>query len=182
MDVQAEEKMIYIAFEKCENTPASQHEAGVIARDRLFSLFHIIADVKTNENGKPFIDDNSYHFSISHSGTIACCALRCKEENYGLPEDIFTVFENCEGDVGIDIQQVPLPSELERMNRIAARYFGGTYDTTECFARAWTRKEALCKYEGTVLVKALKMDESEHSFFTGTMEINGDKYAISVCY
>ncbi len=174
--------MIYIAFMKCENTPASQHEAGVALRDRLFSFFGIIDEVKRTENGKPYVDDPRYHFSISHTNEIAVCAMRCHEENYNLPEDVFTVFEDGEGEIGIDIQAFPSDNELERLNKIAARFFDKTFDTAEDFVYHWTKAEAFCKNNGSVLADAFKADFNNKSFFCCTIEFDSAKYIMSVCY
>ena len=174
--------MIYIAFEKCKNTPASQHEAGVSAKNKLFSHFGKNDEVKKNENGKPYIDNPDYHLSISHSGDLAACGLRCKAENYELPDDIFTIFEDSEGEIGIDIQVFPFDNDLERLNKIGTRFFCKTFDTAEDFVYHWTKAEAFCKYNGSVLADSFKADFNNKSFFCGTVEFNSAKYIMSVCY
>ncbi|MBR4071199.1 MAG: hypothetical protein IKK26_01415 [Clostridia bacterium] len=174
--------MIYIAFEKCENTPASQHEAGVSARNKLFSQFGINDIVKKNENGKPYIDNSDYHFSVSHSGNMAVCALRCKEEKYDLPDEIFTIFEDSEGEIGIDIQDFPSVNDLEKLNRISVRYFDKTFDEADDFIYHWTKTEAYCKYIGSALADVFKAETSDKSFFCGTIEFHNVKYIMSVCY
>lgn len=174
--------MIYIAFNKCDKAPASQREAGVVARDRLFSLFGIKAEAKKAENGKPYIDDKRYHFSISHTVSVAVCALRCKEENYDLPEDIFTIFEDGDGEIGIDIEAIPTDSDLERFNRIAKRYFKKSFDSSKDFIYHWTKSEALCKYHGSSLAESFKADFNDKAFFCGEIELDTQKYIISVCY
>jgi len=174
--------MIYIAFEKCKNTPASQHEAGVSARNKLFSHFGIRAEVKKTENGKPYIDDQSIHFSVSHSECFAVCALRCKTENYDLPDDIFTLFEDGEGDIGVDLQKLPDEERLDRLNKIALRYFGKAFETAFDFTLEWTKKEAFCKYMGSSLADAFKEDDSAREFFSGVVELNNEKYVMAICY
>ncbi len=174
--------MIYIAFKKCENTPASQHEAGVMLTKEFFSLFDIADEIKKTDNGKPYIDDSRYHISISHTNGIAVCALRCKEEKYDFPDDVFTIFENGEGEIGIDIESFPTDDSLDRFNRIAMRYFGRTFDSAKDFICHWTKSEAFCKYNGSVLTEAFKNDDSERKFFCGTVEFDNKKYLISVCY
>lgn len=174
--------MIYIAFNKCDKAPASQKEAGVIARDRIFSLFNITDEVKRTENGKPYIENSDYCFSISHSETLAVCALRCKFENYDLPEDIFTIFEDGEGEVGIDVQISPNETDFDRLNKISQRYFNKEFSSAKDFIYHWTKTEALCKYKGAVLAEEFKADLSENSFFCGELEFDNEKYIMSVCY
>ena len=172
--------MIYVAFEECENAPTAHHEAGICARDRLFSLFGIEGEIKRTENGKPYIPCSRYHFSISHSDGLAVCALRCKEEKYDLPEDIFTIFENGEGEVGADIQLIPSDDYLQRMNRIAIRYIYTQYDSTEAFTRAWTQKEAYTKLSDIPLIHALKTEITEGIAFSGKITASDKDYFLSI--
>ncbi len=174
--------MIYICFRRCADHKDSQHIAGIGARNILFSLFGIETDPFKTESGKPRIGNEKYHFSISHSGCLAVCALRCKEEKYDLPEDVFTIFEDGEGEVGVDIQRIPKSEELQKMNRIAARFICTEFHSVEDFARSWTRKEAYAKYHDIPLTNAFKAEEENNSFFSGEVEIDDIRYAISVCY
>ncbi len=174
--------MIYIAFNKCENTPASQREAGVIARNRLFSFFDIADEVKRTENGKPYIDNGDYCFSISHSECVAVCALRCKAENYDLPEDIFTIFEDGEGEIGIDIQLCPDEENLDRLNKISERYFRKNFSSAKDFIYHWTKTEAFCKHKGSPLAEVFNADLGKNSFFCGEIEFDNEQYIMSVCY
>lgn len=172
--------MIYVAFEECGNTPDARHEAGIRARDRLFSTFGVNSEVKKTENGKPYIPNSPYHFSISHSDELAVCVLRCKEEKYDLAEDIFTIFEDGEGEVGADIQAIPSSDALARMNRIAARYMNTQYGSTEAFARVWTKKEAYTKLRDIPLTHALKAEITEGIIFSGKITVNEKDYYFSV--
>ena len=174
--------MIYIAFEKFDGGREAEHKAGICARDRLFSLFGITDEPKKTESGKPYIDNERYFFSISHSGSVAACALRCKEENYDLPEDIFTIFEDGEGEIGFDIQIIPKPEDLHKMNKIAVRFICTQFYSVEDFARKWTRSEAHGKLHDVALAEVFRADEDGHTFISGEVEFDEERYAFSICY
>ena len=174
--------MIYIAFEKFEKGRTAEHEAGIAARDRLFSLFNVTDEPKKTESGKPYVDNEKYFFSISHSGCVAACALRCKEENYDLPDDIFMVFEDGEGEIGFDLQLIPAPEELQKMNRIAVRFICSQFYSVEDFARKWTRSEAHGKYHDVPLTEVFRANEDGHTFFSSEIQFDDERYAMSICY
>lgn len=70
--------MVAIAFASCENTYMAQHAAGIRLRDRLLCRFGLnpaaYAFEKTKE-GKPYAAGAPFHFSISHSAELCCCAV-----------------------------------------------------------------------------------------------------------
>jgi 4'-phosphopantetheinyl transferase len=83
--------------------------------------------------GKPWFPSASHiHFSLSHSGGFALCAVG-------------------NGEVGVDIETVrPRRTTLPQFALTAAEHDtylrnGGTW---EAFYALWTRKEAWCKYTG----------------------------------
>lgn len=83
-----------------------------------------------NENGKPYLADNSLYFSLSHSGGITAAAV-------------------CEREVGLDIQAETgrkCPSVLSRLTEAEKK---------ENFFYLWTAKEAYVKLRGSTLAADL---------------------------
>lgn len=173
--------MIYVAFEKCGRHRLSQHESGIAARDKLFSLFGIEEEVQISESGKPYVEKDGVSFSVSHTDGLAACALRVKDENYDLPDEIFTVFENGEGEVGIDIEVIPPDADLQKYNRIAARFFGTEFASAEEFLARWTKTEAAAKADGKPLATVFKAGPQKE-FFTGRLELDGKNYIFTIAY
>ena len=173
--------MIYVAIEKCECDRNSQHKAGIAARERLFSFFGITGEIKTADRGKPYVDGNNTYFSISHSGNIAVCALRVSKENYGLADDIITVFENGEGEVGIDIELLPDSPDMAKYNRIANRFFGLEFSSAESFLCHWTKTEATAKAKGSPLATEFRSTK-EKEYFTGRLQLEDESYIFTIAY
>ena len=102
------------------------------------------------ENGKPCFSDSEQTFSITHTDRHAFCAV--------------TVGES--GELGIDAEDLSridsLPTE-----RLAKRWFTDaeraqlTPTSAECFARLWTRKEALVKLTGEGLSGLSRQDTTD---------------------
>jgi len=95
--------------------------------------------IKCGENGKPEFENLPLHFSLSHSGNYAACALWDK-------------------DIGLDIE-----FKAEYNEKIAQRYFlqheqdwlKGAENKNSVFAKIWTAKESALKIMGTGLSKGL---------------------------
>lgn len=92
--------------------------------------------VSTTKQGKPYLPDiPGIHFSLSHSGSMAMCAI-------------------ADSPVGCDIQEL---SSVRHSERIAQRFFTSAEyarittaaDRTREFVRLWTLKESYVKYLGT---------------------------------
>ena len=95
--------------------------------------------------GKPVLDRGGdcerLHFNLSHSGSVALCAIADRE-------------------VGVDIEQVKHHGDIER---VARHFFSRTeaetvcslsgIDRTRCFFRTWVRKEAYIKATGEGLAR-----------------------------
>ena len=82
--------MIYFSYEFTESDRASQHEAGLRCRDRLFSLLgyaYLIPQIYTGANGRPCIERPDIDFSVTHSAHLAACAVICNKD-YPVPDDI----------------------------------------------------------------------------------------------
>lgn len=102
-------------------------------------------NISTQENGKPFIPNNTLFFNLSHSDELAVLAI------------------SREGHVGIDVEQ--LNKEISTLD-IAQRFFHPLeYDQLhnaapekrlELFYRCWTGKEAFLKTKGLGVANYLK--------------------------
>ncbi|MBQ4526836.1 MAG: 4'-phosphopantetheinyl transferase superfamily protein [Clostridia bacterium] len=127
-------------------------------------------------NGKPYIKNSDIHFSLSHSGTFAVCAIS-------------------DSDVGADIEEI-----TEFNPRLAKRYFNKTeYDhifsksTPEEqrneFFRIWTLKESYVKFTGKGISgfpdSTLILNQEPHLLNDvhglNFLEFDLPSYKISVC-
>lgn len=89
-------------------------------------------EIEANENGKPFLADRNYSFSLSHSGHFAACALGDFE-------------------LGLDIQ-----TRVSCRENLVKRFFApdeqdmvfSAKDADEAFSRLWCRKESFLKAIG----------------------------------
>ena len=112
--------------------------------------------VKTDPRGKPFLADHpALHFSLSHSGEYAVCALD-------------------DAPIGVDIEQL---REIDTA-RLAKRTFGITESLTlDAFFALWTRKESYLKAVGIGL-KGLHTEPDDTWHFK-MYPLNG--YSLTVC-
>ncbi len=108
-------------------------------------------EVKTNENGKPYIDAPLY-FSVSHSGGIAAVAL--SDTPVGVDTEIF--------------KKRDFESVLSRFTEREKAEISGDFTA---FLENWTCKEAFIKMHGGTLAKDLKRLE----YVGGTIYYNGEK-------
>ena len=174
--------MIYLCFEKCEKTSESRHLAGIRARDRLFDVFGIGRDtVYTSDTGKPLCRDERFAFSVSHSGDIAVCALKCDIEQYDIPDDIFVIFEAIpSSSIGVDIEEISDSLSVDKMMRVSARFLESEISDKDEFLRAWTRGEAYGKFTGNGITDAKKIS-IDRVFYSFEIEVFEKKYYLSVC-
>ena len=174
--------MIYFTFEKCESTTSARHEAGIRARNRLFSLFGIDeSDAAKTESGKPYLKSGAAGFSISHCDNMALCALKCDRQIYDLPESVTVIFESGNGIlIGCDIECESKEYEKDKIERISNRFLGYTAKDKDEFLRGWTRGEAYGKYTGEG-VRAAKNIPPERTLYTFTAEIENVRYIFSIC-
>lgn len=86
-----------------------------------------------NQFGKPYLKDSGVYFNLSHSGSIAVCALS-------------------DGEVGVDVQKVvPVKSGLIKRVCTQGEYSFVTLQQSGIegrFCRLWTVKESLIKFLG----------------------------------
>ena len=92
------------------------------------------------ENGRPFFENSSLDFSITHSHNVVAVAL------------------SDQGRVGIDVEASDM--SIERAGRLAERYLSekeaSSLSSVEDFLRIWTEREAYVKQSGAPLTDALK--------------------------
>ena len=126
------------------------------------------------ENGRPFFEERTCDFSITHTQNHVFCAIIEGEE----PTRI-----------GIDAEDLNRPDFLN-LDEMASRWFGENEQTVfsasptkETFLRIWTRKEAYVKYTGEGIRALSKIDtvsleaEGEIRFF----DYREGDILISVC-
>lgn len=182
--------MIAVAFSVCENTYKAQHAAALHLRDMLLCCFGIDPKAyvfKKDKQGKPYAVNASFHFSISHSGTLCCCAvsadtsfsnkiaslsadIRLKPDTLNMPqwkwEKNILLFPGISGNIGMDLEKVNFETEMSKLTKIAERYLYNTEKPSDIadFYRKWTRQEAYGKYTGQGFLAKPESDIPLYSF------------------
>ena len=117
------------------------------------------------EDGKPYAVDLDVHFNISHSGSLAACAVSDKP-------------------VGIDVQ-IMRPVRVNLTKKVctpAEQAYIGTEDLTGealvRFYQVWCSKEAWFKWLGTGITDLKSFDTVDHILSGGTFQI--DDYMVSI--
>ena len=173
----------------------SQHAAGVRLRDGMLLDFCGIASpsVTVDEGGKPRLADRpDIHFSLSHSGSVAVCALSFpgKAER----EDAYVISDSPDAPaVGADVERIDDPADIPRLRRLAERFFppqeaerlrdvpDSLYPAA--FAGTWTALESFVKRTGEGFRHGFShIDLSSVHRVTDTWEIHGKTYAVTVVY
>ena len=95
--------------------------------------------IGTERNGKPFLQDLPYFFSLSHSGTLAACSIADRA-------------------IGLDVQirRQVTPAFIKRcFTEEEQLYLERSDSPVEAFTMLWTRKESLLKMTGEGLARSL---------------------------
>lgn len=173
----------------------SQHEAGVRLRDGMLFHFCGIASpsVTVDAGGKPRLADRpDIHFSLSHSGSVAVCALSFPGTAAG--EDACVISDSPDAPaVGADVERIDDPVNAPRLRRLAERFFPPREaerlrDVPDrlypaAFAGAWTALESFVKRTGEGFRHGFShIDLSSVHRITDTLEIDGETYVITVVY
>lgn len=109
--------------------------AGLLLRDTLLNKGVENININYNEFNKPFLADNEYYFSISHSNYIV--ALTISKQPIGLDiELIEPIKKGLEKNV-LSADELKIYNSLNESKRL------------EYFYQVFTAKEALVKYKGT---------------------------------
>jgi len=98
-----------------------------------FGIYPSACDWATGWHGKPYLKNVPYvHFNISHSGSVAMCAL------HSAP-------------VGVDIERINTVDSMTAwriMSKDELAAFNMAQDRNSFFYKIWTLKEAYIKYNG----------------------------------
>lgn len=139
---------------------------------KCFPVCNTDKEITQTKKGKPYFKNiNAVHFSLSHSGSIALCAVSDKE-------------------VGADVQLI-----TDFCEKICKKYFSKSEvkyifasstqeDKTERFFRIWSLKEAYVKMTGEGLSgfkKLSLLEDTNISQDVSFAEFNIDGYKVSVC-
>ena len=156
-----------------------EHEIGILLLQKgLKEQFQLSLEVdklkegmKTGEHGKPYLCDyENIHFNISHSGSLAACAVSDKP-------------------VGIDVQIMRLVRKALARKVCTRRELSYLKDAEGFgelltgralvrFYRVWCSKEAYFKWLGTGITDLKSFDTVDHIFSGGTFQI--DEYMVSI--
>lgn len=130
-----------------------KNEKAALLSLSALSLLHRAGAVGTlcyGENGRPYFEERTCDFSITHTQNHVFCALADGED--------------AALGIGIDAEDLDRP-DLSNLDEMAARWFGENEQkaffasfTKETFFRIWTRKEAYAKYTGEGLRAFSKID------------------------
>ncbi len=173
----------------------SQHAAGIRLRDGMLLDFCGIASpsVTVDEGGIPRLADRpDIHFSLSHSGSVAVCALSFpgKAEREGVY--VISDFPDAPA-VGADVEQVDNSADIPRLRRLTERFFPpqeaerlrGVPDSLypAAFSETWTALESFVKRTGEGFRHGFShIDLSSVHRITDTLEMDGETYVITVVY
>ena len=160
-----EERLEKIKSLKCEHDKALSLLSHLLARCEVSKAMGIPFEAVVfsyNEHGKPYVEKENYHFSISHSGNLIA-------------------FVSHTSPIGIDLQKITGGISP------AVRFFTENEkcyikNDTERFFEVWTKKEAYIKMLGTGLSKPLSsFDVLTESVRNMLFSTSSDNYSISVC-
>ena len=197
--------MVAVAFTSCENTYTAQHAAGIRLRDHLlygFGLDPAAYVFEKTKEGKPYAVNTPFHFSISHSRELCCCAVSAnahfsEEDALESPtivlhpdpcvsttwvwENGMLLFPEATGNIGIDIEKVDFSADLHRLEKIAKRYLHSADAPSNAaeFYRLWTRQEAYGKYTGEGFLAKPSSSTVLTSF---RLQQEEDTYFLSLAY
>lgn len=132
-------------------TKKLQHLAGRYLLKYLFSDFPVSL-IQIADTRKPFLEDEAYHFSISHCGDYAA-AIVSKEKRVGIDIEIITS----------KVERIKHKFLSEEEMVVANKTWLRTYD--ELLTLLWSCKEAVFKWYGLG-----EVDFKEHMIVIGMMQ------------
>ncbi len=116
-----------------------------------------------NAHGKPYLPENAAYFSMSHcAGAVACFVDR--------------------QEVGVDIERIAKMREkvtLRVGNALERAEIAAAANPDEAFARLWTEKEAIAKFEGRGLSMPLQ-DIKREAYLCTTYVLS--PFVLTACY
>ena len=127
-----------------------------VAYDLLFRLLSSTfgiskPNILKNENGKPYLENDGVHFSISHTKGLAVCVV-------------------ADTPVGVDCEKLTSRTP-EEIKKFANRFFvkneidlleAGGYSPLD-FYKVWTAKEATIKKHGSNMSQVKKIDTTQEN-------------------
>ena len=133
----------------------NRSEDYICGRVLLYRLIgNKILDIVYNENGKPYLKDNSIYFNISHSSGYVVCVVSNNK-------------------IGVDIQKI---------KKIAKSSLVFTdeelKDSNIDLVKLWTKKESIIKALGLNMQYMKKIDISKYNIKTRTID---NDYILSIC-
>lgn len=143
----------FLSWDACHKVGKNE-KAARLSLSALSLLHRAGADgtLVYDENGRPFFEEHTCDFSITHTQNHVFCAL--------------TDGEDGSARIGVDAEDLDRP-DLSNLDEMASRWFSGNEQkvffaspTKETFLRIWTRKEAYSKYTGEGL-RALSQIDTE---------------------
>lgn len=134
---------------------SSEHRAGMLLLELALKMVHGVKkmpEIGLSEHGKPYLNDGSYEFNISHSHGRIVLALS-------------------DAPIGIDIER----ADREVPQLVVNRFFkdGGAN------AEEWTKFESYCKLKGEGIYSASYPPHEKNVHFHSYM--TDDHYVVSVC-
>ena len=106
---------------------------GEILLKKLLKEEKVVAEILSSDNGKPYLSDDSFCVSISHSGEMAAVALS-------------------DNAIGIDVEEIReiTPELIKKVcTEKEKEYIESSEDKNSAFLEVWTAKEAYFKKQGT---------------------------------
>ena len=187
---------LFISRKSCEKSQEHQCSQNLLRKivSDFYDCDNSDTEIKYTERKKPYID--GIPFSVSHSNGVCCIAVDLKDKNCDISEAITVRVSSAECvSIGVDIECIT-NKENSKCRKIAEKKFFDTEqklllksrsddEYIENFCRIWTQKESYCKYTGVGLADALTFDttaETEAEFYNTVIEVDGQKFAVSVCY
>jgi phosphopantetheinyl transferase len=147
--------------------------AGALLLADMAEILGVGGKILRNSYQKPYFEKENAHFSISHDGGFAVCALSL----------------NCR--VGVDISQLPCKLDADSRRSFAVRYFTSyeaqlPADTAdgELFASLWAKREAVGKLEGNGVTPFLRKPIPSDKYTFENFYLYSDKKCgfISLCH
>lgn len=181
--------MVFLGYEEIPPR-MSEHEAAEALRRRMYAALAGGAEppVCREAGGKPYYAYGAVRFSVSHSGSAAACVLsvpgvvqsrefRCLDASPDAPE------------VGVDIERIRDTEAVDRLRRIAARFFPAPMrarlaDIPEAafpraFCDAWTICESTVKMTGQGFGRGFgELDFDGVRLVRDTILLSGEEYCL----
>ncbi|WP_299136672.1 4'-phosphopantetheinyl transferase superfamily protein [uncultured Tenacibaculum sp.] len=123
-----------------------------------FGYDNSLESIKTTEHGKPYFENTSFSFNISHSEEYVVCAISNDEKV----------------NLGIDIEKVK-PIKLDGFSAVFSPEEKREIDSYNKFYTCWTRKEAIVKADG----RGLTIPLNTINTLSSSTKLDDEKYYLS---